>query len=491
MTVYLVGGGPGDPGLLTRRAAALLAAADVVVHDRLVDPALLDLVRPGAERIDAGKRPGGDAEHAQEEINALLVARARAGDLVVRLKGGDPFVFGRGGEEALALEAAGVSYEVVPGVSAALAAPALAGIPVTQRMLASAVTIVTGHGGEGDAAPDWTALARSGATLVVVMGAQRRGEVADRLLAAGMAPATPVALVERASTPDQRSARTTLGALASEPLESPATIVIGAVAGLRLSSPEQRPLFGRRVVVTRAREQAGDLAHCLETLGARVIECPTIAIADPPDRGAALGAALGALGEYEWVVFTSANAVERVFAGLHDARDLAGPRVAAIGAATASALAARGIVADLVSKRPRATGLLAVFPPPGAAGARVLLPRAVQASSELPDGLAARGYRVEAVPAYETVRPEVPPAVLGEVSVADAVTFASGSAIAGLVALVGAAGIPPVVATIGPVTTAAAHQFGLQVTVEAKAASPVALAEALAEHFRALRLPHV
>lgn len=487
MTVFLVGAGPGDPGLLTRRAAELLAAADVVVYDRLVDPVLLSLVRPGAELVDAGKRPGGDARQEQEEINALLVARAGAGEIVVRLKGGDPYLFGRGGEEALALDLAGVPYEVVPGVSAALAAPALAGIPITHRGLASAVTIVTGHEPAGT---DWEALARSGATLVVLMAVERRAEVAQHLVAAGMDPQTPVAVVERASTDRQRSVRTTLGALGATPVEAPATLVVGGVAGLRLAAAEDRPLFGRRVVVTRAREQAGELAHALVALGAHVIECPTIVVGDPPDGGAALREAFGALTRYGWVVFTSQNAVECSFAVLRDARALGAVRIAAVGSATAAALERHGVVADLVPELARAEGLLAAFPAPTVAGQRVLLPRALAGSAVLPEGLRARGYAVDVVAAYETLRPQVPEELLVAVAAADAVTFASGSAVAGLLALAGPERIPPVVATIGPVTSAAARAAGLGVTVEAKAATPVALAEALAAHFTRLRLPH-
>lgn len=491
MTVYLVGAGPGDPGLLTRRGAELLAQADVVVHDRLVDPALLALVRDGAELIDAGKRPGEDAGRAQEEINTLLVARARSGEVVVRLKGGDPYVFGRGGEEALALDAAGVTYEVIPGVSAALAAPALAGVPVTHRGFASAVTVVTGHeAGDGEAAVDWDRLARSGATLVVLMAVERRAWVADRLIAAGMEPETPVTVIERASTVAQRSQRMTLAELGAASVSSPATVVVGAVAGMRLAGLEDRPLFGRRIVVTRAREQASELVRVLSGLGARVVECPTIAVGDPPDGGAALRGALSDLGRYSWVVFTSVNAVERCFAVLRDARSLSGTRVAAVGSATAAALRCRGVVADLVPELARAEGLLARFPDPEPDSRWVLLPRAVSGSAVLVDGLAERGYRVDVVPAYETLQPVVDEAVLAAVAEADAVTFASGSAVAGLLALAGPARMPPVVATIGPVTSAAVREAGLHVTVEAKAATAVALAEALATYFAGLSCVH-
>jgi len=261
VTVYLVGAGPGDPGLLTRRGAELLGIADVVLYDRLVDPRLLELAPPGAQCIDVGKRPG-QLRH-QDEINALLLEHARLGEIVVRLKGGDPFVFGRGGEEAEVLVAAGLAFEVVPGVTSAFAAPASAGVPVTHRGLSSSVTVVSGHVSDPDApgAVDWAALARTGGTLVVLMGMAARAEIARRLVEAGRPPDTPVLVVHRGTTSAQATARTTLAGLAEVDLGPPCTIVIGPVAALDLLGARP-PLAGIRVVVTRARAQAAGTRSC-------------------------------------------------------------------------------------------------------------------------------------------------------------------------------------------------------------------------------------
>ncbi len=323
MTVYLVGAGPGDPGLITVRGAEVLGRADVVVYDRLVDPSLLDLAPADAERVYAGKAPGAP-EMDQAEINALLVDRARAGGNVVRLKGGDPFVFGRGGEEAEALAATGVPFEVVPGITSAIGAPAYAGIPVTHRGASTHFTVVTGHEdpAKGSADVDWSALARTGGTLVILMGAGRVGEIASRLVEGGLAPDTPVAAVRNGTRPDQETVRATLATVADAGVQAPAAIVVGDVAALDLTWFESRPLFGRSVVVTRAREQASELRNRLEVLGAEVLELPAIAI-EPIEFD------VPQLDRYGWVVFTSANGVTAFFehglaSGDLDARALAG-----------------------------------------------------------------------------------------------------------------------------------------------------------------------
>ncbi len=395
-----MGGGPGDPGLLTLRGAELLRRADVVVHDRLADPRLLELAPPAAERIDVGKSPG--APVAQEAINALLVDRGRDGRTVVRLKGGDPFVFGRGGEEALALAAAGVAFEVVPGVTAAVAAPAYAGVPVTHRGLSTSFTVVTGHSRFSvDRETNWGALAAAGGTIIVLMGVAHRAEIARRLIAGGLDPATPAVAVTWGTRADQTTVRTTLDGLGVAELEPPAAIVIGAVAGLDLAWFERRPLFGRRVVVTRARLQASRLSERLAELGAEPIEVPAIEVADPSDGGAGLRAAAGRLtaGDYDWVVFTSPRAVERLVPLLRDARAFGAARIAAIGPGTAGALTGYGLVADLVPEEFVAESLVAAFP---AGTGRVLVPRAAVARDVLPGGLAAKGWRVEVVEAYRT-----------------------------------------------------------------------------------------
>jgi uroporphyrinogen III methyltransferase/synthase len=482
VTVYLVGAGPGDPGLLTLRGAEVLRRADVVVYDRLSVASLLDLAPPGAERISVGKAPG-HPSLPQEEINALLVERGKAGLEVVRLKGGDPFVFARGGEEAAALLEAGVAFEVVPGITSALGVPAYAGVPVTQRGVSSAFTVVTGHEGTG-AVPgiDWEALARVGGTIVVLMGAATRGVVAERLLAGGLSPDTPVAAVTWGTRPDQRSLRTTLGRLGEEVVEAPAVIVIGAVAEADLRWYEDRPLFGRRVVVTRAREQASELVERLAELGAETVELPVIEIGEPADGGVALSRAAAAAASYDWVAFTSANAVERFFAALEagggDARSLAGPRVAAIGPGTAAALATRGVRADLVPDHYVAEAVVDAFPDgPG----RVLLPRAAVARDALPAGLAAKRWEVDVVEAYRTRLGVPTPEALASAGGADAVTFTSSSTVSNFLQVAGRERVPPVVACIGPVTAATAEAAGLDVSVVAEEHTIEGLVRALVE----------
>lgn len=484
MTVYLVGAGPGDPGLLTLRGAEVLGRAHVVVHDRLSAVELLDLAPEAAERIDVGKAP---RRHrmTQDDINALLVERGLTGQTVVRLKGGDPFVFARGSEEAHALAAAGVPYEVVPGITSALAVPAYGGIPVTQRFSSTSFTVVTGHEdpSSGDGTVDWDAVANTGGTLVILMGVGRWRQIADRLLAAGRSPDTPAAAVRWGTRPDQHTVRATLATLADHPLEAPSVIVVGPVAAEDLNWFEGRPLFGRTVVVTRARAQASAFAHELRSLGASVIEAPTIEVVDPSDGGAALRAAAADLssgtGAYDWLVVTSVNGVARTFDHLPDARALAGVRVAAVGTATAEALADRRIVADLVPERFVAEGLIDVFPAPPPGGGRVLLARAQVARNELPDALRAMGWEVDDVAAYRTAPAAVADDVAERIAAADAVTFTSSSTVTNLVAAVGADRVPPVVASIGPVTTATARKLGLEVTVEATPHTTDALLAAL------------
>ncbi|HLI14483.1 MAG TPA: uroporphyrinogen-III C-methyltransferase [Acidimicrobiales bacterium] len=479
MTVYLVGAGPGDPGLLTRRAERLLQAADVVVHDRLVDPAVLALARPGAELVDVGKPVGGGAPD-QGAINDLLVRRG-ARETVVRLKGGDPYVFGRGGEEALALEAAGVDYEVVPGVPSIAAVPAAAGVPLTMRGVSSTIAVVTGH--DPGALASWPPPS-SQATLVVLMGAARRAEVAEHLLAAGWPEDTPVLAVTAGTTPEQTSLRTTLAGLGGAPVESPATIVVGRVAGLHLASIEARPLFGWSVVVTRPARQAGRLLEQLAEAGARPIAFPTIEVAPPSDPGA-LEAAARRAGSFEWVVFASANAVEALFAHLRDARDLGAARVAAVGPATARALAERGVRADLVATRAVAEGLVEAFPPaPEGRRPPVLVPRAAAARDALVEGLAALGYEVEAVEAYRSVPPAAAEEALRALEGAHAVVFSSPSTVRGFLALAGRELLPPVAVSIGPETTRAAKAAGVAVECEATRHDAEGIVAALASYAR-------
>ena len=490
MTVYLVGAGPGDPGLITRRGAEVLAMADVVLFDRLVDARLLDLAPPGALRVDVGKRPG--VRRHQDEVNALLLEHAGRARTVVRLKGGDPFVFGRGGEEAEALLAAGVYFEVVPGVTSAFAAPASAGTPVTHRGLSSSVTVVSGHAGATDTpgasdAPggvDWVSLARAGGTLVVVMGMAERAEIARRLVEAGRSPDTAVLVVHRGTTPAAASVRTTLAGLPGVEMEPPATIVIGPVAALDLRAPDDRPLAGTAVVVTRARSRGAPLTASLLEAGAAVVELPVIAVADPPDGGAALRAAAERAGGFDWIVFSSANAVERLFALLPDVRTLAGVRLAAVGAATAAALAAHRVVADVVPEDRSAAGLVAALADtsPGT----VLFPRALDARDVLAPGLRALGWEVTEAVAYRTVTAGpadgVTDAALEAAAAADAVVFTSPSTVAGFVELLAGRRRPPVAVSIGPVTAEAARAAGFAPGPVADDPSAAGLVEALSAY---------
>ena len=465
--MYLVGAGPGDPGLLTVRGAQVLAAADVVVHDRLSSSTLLDLAPPAAERISVGKEPRGPST-PQSEINRLLVEHGRAGREVVRLKGGDPFVFARGAEEAAALTAAGVPFEVVPGISSSVAVPAYAGIPVTMRNVATSFTVVTGHGDPwADTETDWAAvagLAVSGGTVVVLMGVATRSEIAERLVAGGVDPDIPVAAVRWGTRPEQRTVRTTLAGLGEAEVASPAVLVIGAVAGIDLAWFETRPLFGRTVVVTRAREQASTLVTRLGELGAATVELPTIAVTAPSDGGAALAAAASQVHTADWVAFTSVNAVERFLPLVGDVRALGSVQVAAVGPGTSAALEAWHIRPDLVPERAVAEALVAVFP---AGRGQVLLPQAAAARPVLAEGLRERGWDVDVVEAYRTVVATPSPGVLAEALTADAVTFTSASTVRGYLDVTGGAAVPPVVVTIGPVTSAAAREAGLEVAVEA------------------------
>jgi uroporphyrinogen III methyltransferase/synthase len=468
VTVYLVGAGPGGSAGRDRRGEELLRRAEVVVYDRLASRALLDLAPPGAELVDAGKSPAGVAL-TQEQINQLLVDRGRADQEVVRLKGGDPFVFGRGGEEAEACRAAGVPFEVVPGVTSAIAAPAYAGIPVTHRGVSTSVTFVTGH--EDPTKPgtdtDWNALARAGGTLVVLMGAGNVREIARVLVDGGRAPATPVAAVRWGTRPEQRTLRGTLATIADLGIEAPSAIVVGEVAALDLGWFEQRPLFGRRVVITRAREQASALRARLEELGAEVIELPSIAV-EP------VAFELPELSKYAWLVFTSVNGVDAFFerglaaAGL-DTRALGGARVAAIGPGTSNALAQRGIRADLVPERFVAESLVAAFPDPESAGERVLIARAESARDVLPTGLTAGGYVVDVLGVYRTVPVEPDPADVARVRAGDVdlVTFTSSSTVTNFCDVVGPDAAPLRVVSIGPITSAMARERGLTVGAEA------------------------
>jgi len=491
VTVFLVGAGPGDPGLLTVRGAEALGRADVVVYDRLSIGSLLDLAPRHAERINVGKTPG-HPTMPQEAINALLIERGKAGATVVRLKGGDPFVFARGGEEAQALIDAGVPFDVVPGISSAIAVPAYAGIPVTMRHSSELFTVITGHedpdkGGE----LDWETVAKLGGTIVVLMGIGRLPKIVERLLAGGLAPTTPIAAIRWGTRPEQHTTRATLGTILDhrDELASPSVIVIGKVAAMQLDWFESRPLFGRRVVVTRPLEQVSGLTALLHAAGADVVELPVSEIVEPRDGGLARHAAAEAVSQYRWLVFTSVNGVIRFMDELRDARDLAGVLVAAIGPGTAGELRARNIEPDLVPDRFVAEALLEVFPDPDAhpgddleRTGRVLLARAGAARDVLPEGFRAKGWLVDDVAVYDSRALQLDTASKARAAAGDLVTFTSASAVDRYIEAMGLDAVPPIVACIGPITADAARDQGLGVDIVAEVHTLAGLVDAVVAH---------
>jgi uroporphyrinogen III methyltransferase / synthase len=477
--VYLVGAGPGDPGLMTARSLELIAAADTVFYDRLIPPGALSGARGDAELVYVGKQPGVPSV-PQEEIGERLIEAAQAERSVVRLKGGDPFVFGRGGEEGEALREAGVEFEVVPGVTAGVAATAYAGIPVTHRDDASAVAFVTGHEDphKEESAIDWPALARFPGTLVFYMGVKRLARNATALIEAGRDADEPAAAIERGTWPGQRTVEATLGTIAEaverEEVKAPSLIVVGEVAKRReqLGWLERRPLHGRRVVVTRARAQASGLAATLRELGAEVVELPAIRI-EPRIESEEVRKVAGALGIYELVCLTSPNGVRLLFEAMEaagvDARALAGVTVAAIGPGTARALAERGVLADVVPERFVAEGLIEALEDTEISGARVLVARAAEARDVLPDALRERGAEVDVLPLYETVREEPDGDEVEAAQGADYVTFTSSSTVTNLTAALGdrfPSGAR--IVSIGPITSESVREAGLEVDVEAE-----------------------
>ncbi len=502
--VYLVGAGPGDPDLVTVRGAALLREADAIVHDALVARELLALAQPGAVIVNVGKRGHEEPVRTQEETNALLVHLAQEGRSVVRLKAGDPFVFGRGGEEASALAAAGVEFEIVPGVSAAIAAPAYAGIPVTDRRHAASFTVVTGHKDplEPAASIRWAELARGGDTLVVLMGLKHLPGIAERLIAHGRPPDTPAAAICFGSMADQRVVVAPLRELAARVqqagLVAPTTVVIGDVVALRaqLAWFERLPLAGRRILVTRSAEQAGGLVIALRRAGAEAVLAPMIRVA-APEEPAGLDAALDELSAYDAVLLTSANAV-RALEGRAAMRGRslggAGVRALCVGPATARAAREAGLAIELVpGERFDADGLLeAVLGAGPVSGRRFLLPRAAGARDVLPDGLRRAGARVDAVTAYRTLPADVDAAwlrgrlVRGEI---DALTFTSPSTVRRFVGCLDAAARDAAercaVVAIGPVTAAALRAAGLAPDAVAERAAAEALVAAVVLALRA------
>ncbi|MFO0773362.1 MAG: uroporphyrinogen-III C-methyltransferase [Nitrospiraceae bacterium] len=501
--VYLVGAGPGDPGLLTLKGQACLAMADVVLYDYLANPDLLQHAKPTAERIYVGRR-GRGGYLDQLAINRQLVEQAQAGRVVVRLKGGDPFVFGRGGEEAEAMAAAGIPFEIVPGVTAATAVPAYAGIPVTHRTMASTVAFVTGHEDptKREEALEWPKLATADGTLVFFMGMKTLPSIVARLRQDGRAADTPIALIHWGTWPKQRTVVGTLADIvaqsAAAKFEPPTLIVVGEVVGLRttLNWFESKPLFGKRILVTRPKRQAAEFSRLLTAAGAEAVECPTIETVPPPSWEP-VDAAIAAIRTFDWLLFTSVNGIAPFMARLDraglDARALAALKICCIGPRTADELRGYGLRADLIPAEYQAEGVLAALQAEGVQGKKILIARAEVAREILPEQLRAMGADVLVVPVYRTIRPEGSFAqMLDEVrgGAIDMLTFTSSSTVQNFAALFddrealrrATERVP--VACIGPITADTARSYGLPVTVQAPENTVPALAGAIVAHFQ-------
>ena len=497
--VRLVGAGPGDPELITVKGLRLIQSADAVVYDRLVDKRLLQHARSDAELIDVGKIPG-KRVNRQEDINTLLVELGKAGKQVVRLKGGDPFVFGRGGEEAEALAEAGVPFEIVPGITSAIAAPAYAGIPLTHRKVASSFTVVTGSEDptKPDTSVDWEVLAKGSDTLAILMGQSNLRVIADALIRYGRAPETPVALVQWGTEPYQRTLVGTLEDIADKAIAAgigaPAVTVVGDVVKLRdaIRWFDNRPLFGKRALVTRTRTQASALSDRLTQLGAQPIELPTIEI-QPLDDYAELDRALNSAKGYDWIVFSSANAVDIVFDRLDaleiDARAMYGVQVAAIGPATRRRLRERGVIADFMPSSFVAESVVVELAEEGVEGKRVLLPQAEIARDVLRQGLTELGAAVDAIAVYRTVTPPNTAERLQDIlsEGVDIATFTSSSTATNLVNLLDGntnSLKDATIACIGPITAERAIELGLKVDIVAAEHTIAGLIEAVEAHFK-------
>lgn len=501
--VYLVGAGPGDPDLITVKAARCLAQADTVVYDFLANPELLALAPQGADMIYVGKK-GGDHTMTQDKINELLCTLAQNGKTVVRLKGGDPYVFGRGGEEATALDDLGLDFEVVPGITSAVAAASYAGIPVTDRRHTTEVAFITGHEDpdKSESTINWQSLAGIG-SLVFLMGVKNLPNICAQLIEHGKSLDTPAACVRWGTTSRQQTVSGTLADLADKVAQAgikpPAVTIVGGVVGLRerLNWFERLPMFGKRVLVTRARKQASKLSAGLRAIGAEVVECPTIEIMPLPEPRQLEWAARHA-GDYDWVLFTSVNGVEPFFTALknigRDVRALCNVKIAAIGPATAQALSDMGLTCDIIARTFVAEGLLEALGDQDLKGKKVLIPRAAQAREVLPETLQDRGALVDVVAAYETI---VPVGSREKIAGAmdeglDVITFTASSTVRNMMrlldedkraALAKASHSDEItIASIGPVTSATAREYGLKVHLEPEAYTIPDLIEALRAH---------
>jgi len=501
--VYLVGAGPGDPGLLTIKAKACLEKADVVIYDYLANKAFLDCAGEKADLIYVGKK-GASHTINQEDINKLIVDKAKEGLTVVRLKGGDPFIFGRGGEEAEELVRGGVPFEVVPGVTSAIAVPAYAGIPLTHRDYTSTVAFITGHEDptKETSSIAWDKLATGVGTLVFLMGVGNLPQIAKRLMEHGRSPDTPVALIHRGTVPEQKTVVGTLQDIAErvqeEGMKAPAIIVVGEIVSLReqLNWFEQRPLFGKRIVVTRAREQASGFRARLSELGAVCIEFPTIQVM-PPKSWDALDRAMTRLERYKWILFTSVNGVKYFFKRLEelgfDVRELKDVKIGAIGPKTAEAVKKKGFSPDLVPSEYRAEAVVEAFKQWDVNGTRILLPRATKAREILPVELAKMGASVDEVPAYQTVRPEHNKGLVMEMlekGEIDMVTFTSSSTVTNFVDMFHEQRqhlkewmARVAVACIGPITAKTAKEKGLTVSLIPEEYTIETLTNAIVHYF--------
>ena len=497
--VYIIGAGPGDAGLITIKAVDCLRLADVVVYDNLVNEELLKYAPEHARFIYAGKK-GGDHTLSQDAINGLLVQEAQAGNIVARLKGGDPFIFGRGGEEAEMLVEHNIPFEVIPGVTSAIAVPAYAGIPLTHRGLTSTVAFITGHEDptKDKSDIDWKALVGIG-TLVFLMGVKNLAQIVEALTAHGKAPATPAALIRRGTTTQQETITGTLGTIVelaqARKFSPPSILIVGLVVELRdtLNWFEHKPLFGKGIVITRPQRQADDLACLLSAAGAHPIAFPAIKIV-PPEDWHKLDAAIDKLTTYDWLIFTSANGVHFFFERLRekqkDIRDLKGIKICCIGPATAKQIENKGIKVDLVPEQFIAEGILQSFAAMDLKGRKILIPRAAQARDVLPEGLKKLGASVDVVTTYQTInsgRKKEEIAALIHDNKVDVITFTSSSTVTNFLEIMGRDFKLPAnidVACIGPVTEAAAKKAGFRIDIQQEEYTMEGLVQSLLQYFK-------
>ncbi len=496
--VYIIGAGPGDAGLITIKGVDCLRLADVVVYDNLVNEKLLKYARSDARLIYAGKK-GGDHTLSQETINNLLIKEAAAGNMVARLKGGDPFIFGRGGEEAEILVSKGIPFEIVPGVTSAIAVPAYAGIPLTHRGLTSTIAFITGHEDPSKEKSDidWQALAGIG-TLVFLMGVKNLGQITKELIGRGKPPDTPAALIRRGTTPQQEILTGTLADIVilahANQFDPPAILVVGPVVDLRdkLQWFDEKPLFSKGIVITRPETQADELAELLEREGANPIRFPTIKIV-PPTDWRKLDAAIKNLENYDWLIFTSANGVqfflERLLEKGRDVRDLKGIKICCIGPATARQIEKRGMKVDLVPDYFISEGILKSFAGVDLRRKKILIPRAYSARDILPEGLKKLGAKVDMVTVYQTVssgKKKKELEKLFDENRVDVITFTSSSTVNNFVEIMGKDfSYPPQakIACIGPVTAAAAKKAGFSVDIHQEEYTMEGLVRALIDYF--------